>query len=60
MSIRRLSHALLAALGVAMLALAAGCPAPKLPTGPPPEYEEPPAPTWFEAGAPAALDASVE
>ncbi|HSO40966.1 MAG TPA: hypothetical protein VLT33_50915 [Labilithrix sp.] len=42
----------LAGLLAAMLALA-GCPAPKMPTGPPPEYEDPPAPSWLEAGTPA-------
>lgn len=46
-------HALLAALGLASVLLLglAGCPAPKLPSGPPPEYEDPPAPSWLEAGA---------
>ena len=43
----------LTALLAAMLALT-GCPAPKMPTGPPPEYEDPPAPAWLEAGAPPA------
>jgi hypothetical protein len=35
---------------LAVLALAA-CPAAKLPTGPAPEYEEPPAPSWLDGGA---------
>lgn len=26
------------------------CPTPKSPTGPPPEYEEPPAPSWLDEG----------
>jgi hypothetical protein len=39
------------ALAASMLVLAA-CPTPQLPKGPPPEYEEPPAPSWLaEAGA---------
>ena len=42
-------------LGSGVLAFAmAGCPTPRSPKGPPPEYEEPAAPTWLEAGAPAS------
>lgn len=43
------------ALGV-VLAVAAvgGCPSPKMPSGPPPEYEDPPAPSWYDAGGGAA------
>jgi hypothetical protein len=47
-----------AVLGASLFLLASGlaaCPAPKLPKGPAPEYEDPPAPSWLEAGtAPAA------
>jgi hypothetical protein len=39
-------------------ALLLACPTPKLPTGPAPEYEDPPPPSWLEAGAPA--DAATE
>jgi hypothetical protein len=28
-----------------------------MPTGPAPEYEDPPAPSWYEAGAPEATPA---
>lgn len=56
MSIPRQLPYPLAALGLAMLVLA-GCPAPKMPSGPPPEYEDPPAPSWLEAGAAVAPDA---
>ena len=36
------------------------CPSPKMPTGPSPEYEDPPKPSWLEAGAqPAAPPAVV-
>lgn len=43
----------LAALVFPLAALAlAGCPTPQSPKGPPPEYEEPPAPSWLlEGGA---------
>jgi hypothetical protein len=44
-------------VGLVLLTLGglAGCPTPKSPKGPPPEYEEPPAPSWLaEAGAPPA------
>jgi hypothetical protein len=34
------------ALAVALVA----CPGPKVPKGPPPEYEDPPAPSWIDAG----------
>ena len=33
----------------AIFALVA-CPAPHVPKGPPPEYEDPPAPSWIDAG----------
>jgi hypothetical protein len=47
-------------LAAALLAIALagyGCGSPKMPTGPAPEYEDPPAPSWLkdagtEAGAP--------
>ncbi|MDB5219135.1 MAG: hypothetical protein JWO86_7062 [Myxococcaceae bacterium] len=35
---------------VALTGLVA-CPTPKSPKGPPPEYEEPPAPSWLDGGA---------
>lgn len=47
--------------GVFMFALAlalAGCPTPKSPKGPPPEYEDPPAPSWLADGG-SASEASV-
>jgi hypothetical protein len=45
----------LALAAVASLALGglAACPTPKSPKGPPPEYENPPAPSWLDAGAAA-------
>ena len=56
MATLRLPHVLRAAAAflaaIAMLALA-GCPAPRSPTGPPPEYEDPPPPSWLDAGAQA-------
>ncbi|MBS2015730.1 MAG: hypothetical protein JST00_22775 [Deltaproteobacteria bacterium] len=36
------------ALGSAVLV---GCPTPEFPKGPPPEYEEPLAPSWVDGGA---------
>lgn len=39
-----------AVLGVTGLV---GCPAPKVPTGPPPRYEDPPAPSWLDGGVSA-------
>lgn len=36
-------------LGIGM----AACPAPKMPTGPSPEYEDPPAPSWLDGGSSA-------
>jgi len=39
------------ALMAVLLALVAyGCGAPKMPTGPAPEYEDPPAPSWLKDG----------
>ena len=40
------------ALGLALAGLAglAGCPTPQSPKGPPPLYEEPPAPSWLDSG----------
>lgn len=43
----RLVIALIA--GLALLGLVA-CPAAKVPTGPGPEYEDPPPPSWLEPG----------
>ncbi len=41
--------ATLLAFGAALV----GCPDPKAPKGPPPEYEDPPPPSWLnEGGAP--------
>jgi hypothetical protein len=48
------------AFALAFVALAAGCPDPKMPSGPPPEYEDPPPPTWWDAGTPSPIDAGVE
>jgi hypothetical protein len=46
----------IALLSVAVAGLISGltaCPGPKFPSGPPPEYEEPPAPSWMrDAGTP--------
>jgi hypothetical protein len=38
------------AVGLALSSLAslAGCPAPQSPKGPPPLYEDPPAPSWLD------------
>ena len=52
----------LATLGRSAVALALGglvvaCPTPRSPKGPPPEYEEPAAPSWLDGGASA--EASV-
>ena len=43
----------LRALGLSALLLGvSACPrAPEMPKGPPPEYEEPPAPSWLDGGA---------
>ncbi|MFO0735713.1 MAG: lipoprotein [Labilithrix sp.] len=43
----------------ALAALAACSGAHKQPTGPAPEYEEPPAPSWLKDGKPAAAPAPV-
>jgi len=40
------------AVGLALTALVA-CPAPQSPKGPPPLYEDPPAPSWLDGGASA-------
>jgi hypothetical protein len=42
-----------------VLAACASCGTPPMPKGPPPEYEEPPAPSWFEAGAPGTASPST-
>lgn len=43
------------ALGAFLALASSACPKPKMPSGPPPEYEEPPAPPWLtDAGSPAA------
>lgn len=49
--------ALLVCLAVAPVACAA-CGSPPLPKGPPPEYEEPAAPTWLDGGASQAPPAA--
>ena len=41
------------ALAAALAALLAACPTPQTPKGPPPEYEEPAAPSWLDGGASA-------
>lgn len=35
------------------------CPSPKMPDGPPPEYEDPEAPSWYDAGPDAAAAPDV-
>ena len=40
------------AVGLAFAGLVA-CPSAQFPKGPPPLYEDPPAPSWLDAGAPA-------
>ncbi len=40
-------------------ALVSACPSPRMPTGPAPEYEEPPRPSWLEAGAPVPTAATA-
>jgi hypothetical protein len=54
--------ALAALLGASLVGLAlglVGCPAPKSPKGPPPEYEEPAAPSWLgDGGTEAGVDAA--
>ena len=50
-------------VSLAALALSAlvACPTPQSPKGPPPEYEDPPAPSWLmEAGAVASKDAGQD
>jgi hypothetical protein len=43
---------LLATLGSAfVVASLVACPGPKMPTGPAPEYEDPPAPSWLKDAA---------
>lgn len=43
---------LLLSISLAFTVALAACPTPQSPKGPPPEYEEPPAPSWLqEAGA---------
>lgn len=50
----------LLALGATMAIGAAGCPRPKMPSGPPPVYEEPPPPPWLsDAGPPDTLEESA-
>lgn len=36
---------------VAFALVLAGCPTPQFPKGPPPEYEDPAAPSWLDGGA---------
>ena len=43
----KLTLSLLVICGATLMA----CPSPKMPTGPSPEYEDPPKPSWLEAGA---------
>lgn len=45
----------------ALLAVAAACGGPpKMPTGPAPEYEDPPTPSWMKDGGPAPADADQD
>ena len=50
---------LLAALLATLAATVIACGPPKMPTGPAPEYEDPPAPSWLkgDGGAPASIPA---
>ena len=45
------------AVALALAVLLVACPTPQSPKGPPPEYEEPAAPSWLDGGASA--DASA-
>ena len=47
------------AAGLALTGLVA-CPTPQSPKGPPPLYEEPPAPSWLDGGAAAEAGAGAE
>jgi hypothetical protein len=50
---RKIAFAVGTGAGIALLLNLAACPGPKTPSGPPPEYEEPPAPSWLrDAGQP--------
>jgi hypothetical protein len=57
---RRSMRLVLAIVVLAGLFLTA-CPTPKSPTGPPPQYEDPPAPSWLaDGGAGAEAGASAD
>ena len=45
-------------LALALGALLVACPTPQSPKGPPPEYEEPAAPSWLDGGT--ATEASAQ
>lgn len=49
---RRLRPRLVSALAALAFASTSGCPSPRAPTGPGPDYEEPPVPSWLDASAP--------
>lgn len=49
---------LFATFGLALVLVA--CPSPKMPEGPPPEYEEPTAPSWYGRGADASAEDASE
>lgn len=49
MTTNRKPPELFATFGLALVL--AACPSPKMPDGPPPEYEDPPAPSWYAGDA---------
>lgn len=52
--------AAVAAVAAAFTLALVACGPPKMPTGPAPEYEDPPAPSWMkDAGEPIAADAGA-
>jgi len=49
------------AVALALGGLVVACPTPQSPKGPPPEYEEPAAPSWLDGGTPApSTDAGAD
>jgi hypothetical protein len=49
------------AVALALAGLVVACPTPQSPKGPPPEYEEPAAPSWLDGGGPgASADAGAD
>lgn len=65
MSTRRFRQPLRSQLGLGLALLLgmlmAACPSPKMPKGPPPEYEDPPPPSWMtDAGSTAEAAPAVD